>query len=306
MRIAVLGAGAMGSWYGGFLARAGHEVQLLTRNDEHIRAVTENGLEMRGAYGEFTVDLAISRPEEFRGGVELLLTLTKTFQLEQAMHCVQQSLDPATTVLSLQNGLGNAEVIERYVGRDNTFIGVSLLPIDKIAPGVLEATGKGGTWFGQIDGGQVDRAKAIQAAFSSTPLDVQHDPDILQRVWEKVAFNAGMNAVCALCHATPGLIGDSKAATLLLRDVADEVARVALAENVCIDNESVYRTIRFACEHHRNHKPSMLQYLLSGKTTEVSALNGAVVARGKNAGIDTPVNSMLDAMVQLAERGHSI
>ena len=237
MRIAVLGAGAMGSWYGGFLARAGHEVQLLTRNDEHIRAVTENGLEMRGAYGEFTVDLAISRPEEFRGGVELLLTLTKTFQLEQAMHCVQQSLDPATTVLSLQNGLGNAEVIERYVGRDNTFIGVGLLPIDKIAPGVLEATGKGGTWFGQIDGGQVDRAKAIQAVFSGTPLDVQHDPDILQRVWEKVAFNAGMNAVCALCHATPGLIGDSKAATLLLRDVADEVARVALAENVCIDNE---------------------------------------------------------------------
>ena len=125
-------------------------------------------------------------------------------------------------------------------------------------------------------------------------------------MWEKVAFNAGMNAVCALCHATPGLIGDSKAATQLLRDAADEVARVALAENVCIDNESVYRTIRFACEHHRNHKPSMLQDLLSGKTTEVSALNGAVVARGKNAGIDTPVNSMLDAMVQLAERGHSI
>ena len=305
MRIAVLGAGAMGSWFGGQLAHAGHEVQLLTTNESHIAAVQKHGLELQSDSQKKVVEIAIGKPADFSGSVELLITLTKTFQLDTAMQSIASGLVPETSVLSLQNGLGNAEVIARYAGRDNTFVGMTMLPVDKVAPGIVASKGKGTAWFGHVDREQAEKIKSLVDIFAAADLDIRHDPLVHKRVWEKVAFNCGMNAVCALCHATPGLIHENASARTLVEQAAAEVVAVAVAEGVAIELESVCSTIKFACENHADHIPSMLQDLLDGKRTEVDALNSAVSARGRQAGIETPVNEMLANLVVLAERGHS-
>ena len=308
MRIAVLGAGAMGSWFGGQLALAGHDVHLLTTNELHIAAIEKDGLQLRCGDAVSVVKPHAGKPDDFAASVELVLALTKTFQLDSAISSIAASLDRETAVLSLQNGLGNAEVLANHVEPDNVLVGVTMLPVDKIAPGIVELKGQGTTWFGSAGNAATDKTRkkieAIEAAFKSTGLDVQHDAEIQKRLWGKVAFNAGMNAVCALTHGSPGLIREYPAATQLVRSAATEAIAVASAEGVVVDPELVFDTIDFACREHGDHKPSMLQDLLQGRCTEVGALNGAIVARGKACGIETPVNAILENLITLAERGH--
>ena len=185
-----------------------------------------------------------------------------------------------------------------------------MLPVDKVAPGVVESVGQGTSWFGHVSAeperqGQSKYRQAIELAFTDAGIDFKHDPFIHKRIWEKVAFNTGMNAVCALCHATPGLINDSPENLKIVQLAAREVAAVAASMDIEIELESVYSTIQFACENHGDHKPSMLQDLLAGKRTEVNALNAAIVERGHKAGVEVPVNQLLSSLIQLAERGHS-
>jgi len=307
MRIAVLGAGAMGSWFGGQLKLAGHEVQLLTTNESHIEAVKNNGLTMQGRNKTQHVKIDICRPDEFQGPTELVITLTKTFQLDRAMQSIADNIGADTSVLSLQNGLGNLEVIANYVNAENIWLGVTMLPVDKIAAGEVANKGQGSTWFGPATVRPEEHQKnnqTIESAFTDAGIDFKHDHLIHKRIWEKVAFNAGMNAVCALCYATPGLINKSPESLKIVQQAASEVNAVATAMHIDIELDSVYRAIDYACKNHGDHKPSMLQDLLAGKRTEVCALNAAVVARAQDAGVEVPVNEMLCNLIKLSECGH--
>ena len=304
MQIAVLGAGAMGSWIGGHLALSGNEVHLLTTNSEHIKAVQDRGLVLQHGQRTETVRLAIGKPDEFNDSVDLVIVLTKTFQLKSALSSISKVLTKDTAVLSLQNGLGNAEIISEFVDDDNIWIGMTMLPVDREAPGVVVGKGEGGTWFGHADGGIKPFGKTIEAAFAQSGISVSYDLDIAKRIWQKVAFNAGMNAVCALTHSTPGTINQSPFALDLVKAVAREVAEVAKAESVEVDLDSVFSTIEYACGHHGAHIPSMLQDLLQGRQTEVDALNGAIATRAETADIDAPLNRQLAGLIKLAELGH--
>lgn len=306
MRIAILGAGAVGSWVGGHLALHGNDVHLLTTNIAHIDAIRKNGLELRKADQSRRIDLPASYPTEFSDKVDLVIVLTKTFQLEGALESISEILQGNTAVLTLQNGLGNGEIVARYAGAENTWVGLTMLPVDRVEPGVVEGKGEGGTWFGPFPGNSGALAEDIENAFKPADIDVTHDPNVLVRIWEKVAFNTGMNAVCALTHSTPGGINTSEFALEFVKLVAAEVAAVAQAENVSIDLGAVYNTIDYACNNHGSHQPSMLQDLINGRQTEVDALNGAIVSRAARAGIEAPLNKLLTGMVKLAEQGHRL
>ena len=305
MRIAILGAGAMGSWFGGHMALNGREVELLTTNRDHIEAVERDGLVLRHADGEAIVHVPICTPAQISQVVDLVIVLTKTFQLDEALAGISHALKPDTAVLSLQNGLGNEEIISRHVGAENTWIGMSMVPADHIAPGVVESMGAGTSWFGPAQHSRPAIAERIETLFTDSGLDVRHDENIKNRVWQKVAFNAGMNAVCALTHCTPSVVESSKMAKTMVQDVAKEVASVAAAMGVTVDLEAVFATIEFACQHHGGHMPSMLQDLLAGKRTEVDALNGAIVKYANEHGIDVPLNAQLAGLIRMAEQGHA-
>ena len=310
MRVAVLGAGAMGSWFGGKLALQGHEVELLTTNEAHAAAVRENGLVMHEHSGSnerqapVSIRLEAAAPEHFSGDAELIIVLTKSFQTQTAMASIADQLKDNTAVLTLQNGLGNADAIRKFVKPQNIWVGMSMMPVDRLAPGVVASRGTGKTRFGHLDGLHHLLGDQIAEAFSLTGMDVRHDPQVRQHIWQKVAFNAGMNALCALTHGTPGTVGQLSEGRDLARSVATEVAALAAAEGVPFSLEAVFETIAYACEHHGTHKASMLQDLLSGRRTEVDALNGAIVALGHRHDIATPLNATLATLVRMAELGN--
>jgi 2-dehydropantoate 2-reductase len=305
MRIAILGAGAMGSWFGGHLALNGRDVELLTTNLDHIDAVQRDGLTLRHGAIESIVQVPICTPAQITQVADLVIVLTKAFQLDDALASINHAIKPDTAVLSLQNGLGNEEIIVRHVGVENSWIGMTMVPVDRIAPGVVESKGAGTSWFGGVHKSRPAVADRIETLFTDSGMDVRHDPQIKNRVWQKVAFNSGMNAVCALTHGTPGLVGASKMAKTLVRDVAQEVASVARVMGITINLEAVFETIDYACEHHGEHMPSMLQDLLAGKRTEIDALNGAIVKYAKEHGINVPLNTQLAGLIRMAEQGHA-
>jgi len=147
-------------------------------------------------------------------------------------------------------------------------------------------------------------AKQIADVFQQSGIDLQHDGNIHKRVWEKVAFNAGMNALCALSHGRPGCIQDSPGAKQMARDIADEVAQIALSQKVEVDIATVYGLIELSCTQHGEHIPSMLQDLNAQRRTEVDALNGGVARIAEQAGLPAPLNQTLATLVRLAELAH--
>lgn len=305
MRVAILGAGAMGSWFGGRLAQAGADVQLLTPNDAYREAVNSQGLALQSDTDTSTVTLPAYKPADIQAPVDLIILMTKSFQSRDAMASISHVLTENTFVLSLQNGLGTADMLSEFLPVARIMVGVTMMPVDKIAPGVVRKTGDGPTWFYSVQDVDLEIHHQILEAFSKTNLHIELDKNIHKRIWEKVAFNAGMNALCALAHGTPGNIGASTEAMELVKAVAREVSVVGESNGVNISLESVFATIEFACSQHKDHKPSMLQDLLSGHRTEVEALNGAVVKYAHKTNTDAPLNKTLATLVSLAENSQS-
>lgn len=305
MKVAVLGAGAMGSWFGGQLAQQGHSVQLLTTNNEHRKAINANGLVLKSPSEEHRIDIEATPASELTDSVELVLLLTKAFQTSDAMQSIAHLLPGNAHVLSLQNGLGNKEAIAKHLPLDRIWIGMSMMPVDKIAPGIVASKGQGISYFGSAAYEDTQpMANKILDAFENTELSVLHIKNVHQRIWEKVAFNAGMNALAALSHGRPGTIGQLPDAIALTKNIAIEVAAVAKSEAVDVDLEKVFSMLKLSCEEHGDHIPSMLQDLLSRRRTEVDAINGAVVAKGARANIAVPLNETITTLLKLAELSH--
>lgn len=300
MRITVLGAGAIGSWIGGKLALAGQDVTLLTTNQAHRDAINQCGLTLIENQVESEVRVTALSPDQHTDPTDLMLLVTKAFQSRQALKDASQAIDNATLLMSVQNGLGNIETMQEFVDDHRIFASTTMMPIDRIAPGIIESKGEGATYFG--DPFNANRYETrIGDAFANSGLDIQPVDNILQRIWTKVAFNVGMNAVCALTHGTPGTIGQSTDATELVKLAAKEAVAVAASEGVELDIQSVFDLIAFACKEHGDHKASMLQDLLARRLTEVDALNGAIVARAAKSNLDVPANQMLMSLIRLAE-----
>lgn len=302
MRIAILGAGAMGSWFGGLLAMDGQSVQLLTSNEDHRTAIKQNGLLLKAPDGDMCITVDAHAPYEMKGSVDLVLLMTKTFQTTDAMASIANKIDNNTHIMSLQNGLGNAENIAQFVPLDRVWVGVSMMPIDKIAPGVVAGKGQGRSYFGNAaQASNANRASAIESAFNNAGIDLHHDENIHQRIWEKVAFNSGMNALSALTNGRPGTIGRYKEAKTLAINVAKEVVEVAIAHNITLDLTRINEMIELSCSKHGEHIPSMLQDMHSKRQTEVDALSGAITRMANESGIATPLNQTLTTLVKLKE-----
>ena len=304
MKIAILGAGAMGSWFGGSLVLQGQDVNLLSTNRAHLDAINQNGLILKTGGHENRVKVKACHPENHQRHDDLVILFTKSFQSEAALAAISSTFDENTRILTLQNGLGNIENINQFIPAERILVGVTMMPVDKVAPGIVESTGHGASWFNSAVEPGSTFARELEQIFNASGLEVQLDPNIHGRIWSKVAFNAGMNAVSALAHGTPGSINDSPGAQELVNDVAREVATVARAEGVDIDLQGVFNTIDFACKNHGDHKPSMHQDLVGGRRTEVDALNGAIVKAGQRLGVATPLNAILETLVRVAELSH--
>ena len=296
MEIVVFGAGSLGSLVGGALARESrHDVTLVGR-DPHVRAVRETSLELVGELEATTTPSATTDGRNLTA--DLAIVTVKSFDTAAAAETLATGSYDA--VLSLQNGMGNEETLATAL-ESPVLAGTASYGALLREPGVIECTGIGDVVLGARVGGSSTRATRIGDLFSAAGLETTVADDMPRRLWEKLAVNAGINAVTALTRTENGSVLANEA-NGLSRAAARETARVARADDVELSNPVAIDVMESVAGDTAANTSSMHQDVLAERRTEIDAINGFVVDRGSELGLETPTNRLLTALIRTWER----
>jgi 2-dehydropantoate 2-reductase len=298
MTIAVLGAGAMGSFFGAKLSLAGFPVRFIDVNAAHIEAVRRDGLRLDTEAGHWTVEAPIGSAASFPDPVDVMIVFTKGPHTIEALNSARHLIGPHTAVVTLQNGLGAGERVAQVVPNEQVLFGVTNWPADLKGSGHVSSHGEGEVRLWSLDDQRGPRLEAVDHMLSKAGLNSQIDPTVLQAVWAKVAFNAAMNSIAAVTGFTVGEMADDPDVHALALAVAREVVSVAHARGAPVAEARVIDMVEHAFAEHRSHKPSMLQDILAGRSTEIDSINGAVVEEAAKAGVTAPVVQTLLRLVR--------
>jgi 2-dehydropantoate 2-reductase len=296
VRTAIVGSGAMGQLFGARLLMAGTEVVFLDTNPGTLEALNSRGVTLHTDLGVEHTSAKAARASELGGEFGLFIVFTKGFHTQAAVDSVSHLIGADSIGLTLQNGLGNAEVLQQAFGAERTLLGMTDFPADMEEPGVISSNSQGKVRLGSLS--QESSAAGIARLLDSAGLHAAVDDDIRVPVWEKVAFNAALNTLSAVTGMTVGQIGEDPHARNIVRSVLDECMAVAQQQGINLSRQRIESTLANAFAHHTHHKTSMLLDREAGRPTEVDTIGGAVVRLGREHGIDTPVLETLCELVR--------
>ena len=302
MRIAVVGAGAMGSLFGAFLAESGENVTLVDVWREHIDTINRQGLRVYGVSGERVVRVKATTNHFEVGPIDLLILFVKSYNTEQAIRDSISMITEETTILTCQNGLGNVEKIGGVVGLKHVIAGSTMQGATMIGPGEVFHAGIGATYIGELNGVVSERVKSIAKILNNAGIETKISKNINGVVWGKVLINAGINAFGALTRMRNGELLEVPELFEMMVEAVQEGVKVAKALGISIEVEDPVQALIDVCKATAKNKNSMLQDIEKGRRTEIDAINGAIVAYGKKIGVKTPVNEMLVTLIKGLEK----
>jgi len=305
MRILILGAGSLGSLIGARLHSAGVPVALFSRNREHIRAVQGSGLRLQELDGSTHVigPLACSEMGDIPWAPELVLTLVKSRDTEAAVRAALPFCSEKTIFLTLQNGMGNAQLIQELAGSDRVLAGTTAQGATLIQPGEIRHGGDGPTYVGRPGAKADEAARQTAALLDRAGLASEATDRADHLIWKKVLVNVGINAITALARVPNGWIEAEPSARELARAAVREAREVASRAGFEFP-ETVEDEVLDVAARTRSNRSSMHQDVASGKPTEIEAINGAVEALARSYGLAAPVNWTLTRLIRLVEATH--
>jgi 2-dehydropantoate 2-reductase len=299
IRIAVLGAGAVGCFYGGMLARAGHEVTLIGR-PAHVEAFLARGLRFEGLKFDEVVPVKASTEASAVRGCRLVLFCVKSTDTDAAAAQLAPFLDAGALVVNLQNGVDNTERIQARVSQP-VIPAVVYVATEMAGPGHLKHHGRGDLVIGELGATLPPGTLAlIQRWFEAAGVPVAISDNVAGELWAKLVVNCAYNAISAITQLPYGRMIEGPGVRDLMRDVVEETLALAKAGGVAMAPDMLARTYRIA-EAMPTQYSSTAQDLARGKPTEIEHLNGLVVRRGAALGVPTPANRALYALVRLLE-----
>jgi 2-dehydropantoate 2-reductase len=295
MRIAVLGAGAVGGYYGGMLARAGHELTLIGRAP-HVAALRAGGLRLQTAGFDERVPVQASEDAAAARGAELVLCCVKSTGTEAAGRDLAPHLAAQARVWSLQNGVDNAARLQQVLGHE-VQAAVVYVAAEMAGPGHVRHHGRGELVIGPAP----DSAR-LAALFGAAGIPVQVSDNVVGALWAKLVLNCAYNALSAITRQPYGRLVDAPGVPRLLRDVMDECLAVAQADGVRVPGDTWEEVLRIARTMPAQFS-STAQDLARGRPSEIDHLNGYVVRRAAALGRAAPLNHALLTLVRLLEAG---
>lgn len=294
LKVAVMGAGAVGCYFGGMLARSGNEVTLIAR-PQHVEAIRRAGLRMETRTFDERVKLAASEDAAAVQGADLVLFCVKSTDTESAGAQIKPHLAPNALVLCLQNGVDNAERLRTVLPPGQVAAAVVYVATEMAGPGHVKHHGRGEL---VIEPGQGSDQAA--QAFIAAGVPTEISANVRAALWQKLIINCAYNAVSAIAQQPYGLNVQGEGIPDVMRDVVDECLAVARAEGVEVPAD-VHATVTKLVQSMPTQMSSTAQDLARGRRTEIDHLNGLVVRRGQALGIPTPANRVLWALVKLLE-----
>jgi 2-dehydropantoate 2-reductase len=298
MRIAVVGAGAMGSLFGGLLAEAEEEVTLIDVWKEHVATINARGLRITGISGDRTVNVRATNDPGSVGPVDLIVVFVKSYDTAKAARDALPMASDETVFLSLQNGLGNIDEIAEAAGRHRIIRGVTAQGSTLLGPGEIHHAGRGPTVIGELDDTPTERARRISEAFNHAGIPTEISQNILGALWSKVLINVGINPLTALTGLRNGELLEHPEIKAVMKRAVEEAMTVALGLGIEMGLDDPVERVYAVAKATAANRSSMLQDVERGRRTEIDALNGAIVELGRRVGVNTPVNETLVAAVK--------
>ena len=295
MKFLVVGPGAMGCLFASRLKKAGHGVMIADHRPERADLINKNGLLIERTDGEERVRVpAITEkaPEE----INAALICVKANHTREAAEKISSWLDLRTAVLTLQNGLGNLELLEEIFGKDRVLGGVTSEGATLLGPGHARHTGRGETIIGPAGPADGPVAKIV-SAFKDAGFETHSSDEVENLIWGKLLVNVGINALTAITRLKNGLLPDMEGTRMIMKSSVEEAASVAHAKGINLPYPDPFERVLEVCRATAENKASMLQDVLGERITEIGFINGAVVREGNKLGIPTPVNLILTSLV---------
>jgi len=297
MKTVIIGAGAMGSLFGGLLTEAGADVWLLDIWQEHVDTLQRDGLsiEREGQTRRIPINAAIDLPKDTKA--DLVIIFVKSMHTRIAADTAAAILADHGVVLTLQNGMGNAEILTEIVGAQHVLAGTTAHGATLLSPGCIRHAGVGATNIGMWGEGDPHSGGRVADFFSRANIPTDLEPDIRPVIWNKLLVNIGINAITALTSIKNGQILDLPQTRALSAAAITEAAALARAQSIQIADDIVERTAAIARSTASN-RSSMGQDIDARRPTEINAINGFVVREAERLGIDVPVNRVLTTLIE--------
>jgi 2-dehydropantoate 2-reductase len=306
MRVAMVGAGGVGGYFGGHLARTGTDVRFLARG-AHLKALKADGLTILSQVAPIErLTIAVTDDAQEIGPVDMVLLAVKLADTDGAIAQVKPLIGPSTAVASLQNGVDAIERMSAAFGRERVLGGVCHIAIAIEKPGVLRHTGTmARITLGELDGRKTERLTALVDACKRAGLDIAESPDIHRSVWEKFVFLSMLSGVTALTRSAIGPVRDDSEGMLLVTRALGESIAVARARGVALPNDHLEKSLAFVGNLPATMKASMLHDLERGAKLELPWLSGAVVRLGRESGVPVPTHETIVAALRPHQNGRA-
>jgi 2-dehydropantoate 2-reductase len=300
MKIAILGAGAMGSAIGALLHKGGHQVTLVDVSRPTIEAIQARGLIIQNKSGDKeTVRISITDQPSSFGVADLVLVFVKCYHTEAAVRSALPILGPGTTVLSLQNGWGNGPRIASIVGQEPVILGVCYHSATILAPGHVLHAGQEKTFMGELDGSDSPRLQKIVQTFNAAGIVVEPSGQVLKEIWSKLALNVATLPTSSTVRVTADHLLDTSEMQELMKALLQEVVAVANAQKIPLDFSERWDAITGLLRKLApNTKGSMLQDVEARRQTEIDVMCGAIIEAGTRLNIPTPYNRAMLGLIK--------
>jgi 2-dehydropantoate 2-reductase len=296
MKILVVGAGAIGSLFGAFLSRT-NEVVLLGRRP-HVDMIEQQGLRISGKTTMRCRVPAVDAVKKIGFSPDIILLTVKSYDTASAVKQIQPFVRPETLVISLQNGLGNVEAMERYLQQHQILAGVTTHGVLFSKPGEIVHTGKGQTLLGELTCAQSPRLSSIVDVFNASGIQTQASDNISRELWVKAIINSSINPITAFFQCKNGYLLQNAILEHVVERVCEESTCVASNAGLTLKPDEMIQKTKNVIRETAENFSSMAQSILQGKRTEIDAINGYLVKAGRQHGATTPLNALLTDLVR--------
>lgn len=306
MKIAIIGAGAMGMLFGAKLQQSGNEIIMVATRSELIDKLNNEGIYLESEKGRELIPVKAQFAEDITEDIDLAILFTKAIHTETAMSSAMKYLGKDSYVLTLQNGIGNIEIINKFIPYENILAGVTMFASDVIGNASISSYGTGYTKIMTTNGEDNKMLDKINRVLDDARLESEITPDVFVAIWEKLAFNSAMNASAAICRVPNGGLAVTEEGKQLVYNIAKETVAVAKADGIKVSEAKVLDTITSSFIVHKDHFPSMAQDVFKKKNTESKFINGNIVKKAKELNMPAPYNEVLFALIHTIESTYEI
>ncbi|MDD5005853.1 MAG: 2-dehydropantoate 2-reductase [Candidatus Omnitrophica bacterium] len=305
MNIAIVGPGAIGILFTTMLSKAGQNVCLLDHDKQRVDFISKNGITVDSKDKTYNYQVKITDKAGDLQDIDLFIICVKSYDTKDAAMSIKPVLKDSSLVLTLQNGLGNIEIISEILGQERVIGGVTNQGANVISHGKIRHAGFGDTVIGKTDSKIPAYLRDIREVFNKAGIPTRISKDIRALIWSKLIINVGINALTAITHLKNGQLLEYEGTRNILCQAVSEAMKIVKRKRIKLIYDDAIEKTEAVCEATAQNISSMLQDVLKKRKTEIDYINGAIVKQGQSLGIHTPVNSILMDLVKSIEASYN-